>query len=141
MIGFMKNLEITWAYSKRRGKCLDFFVSGKSLLKEIERRGRDLVPRLGTSLLPIESSLRDMLLLHSTADSPSGRVVLYVCSECGDFGCGVVSVKVNREGSDFVWSSFVYENDGENKAIELEKIGPFRFSADNYLSALSVTMV
>jgi hypothetical protein len=135
----MKTLEINWFFSKRRGKRLDFFVSGKSLLKEIERRGYDLVPRLGSDLLPIDSVTRDLLLLEMAGDTPSGRVALYICPECGDIGCGVVSVKISRDRSDIVWSDLVWENNYDNNLVTLEKLGPFRFNEEDYRSILSMT--
>jgi hypothetical protein len=132
----MKTLEIRWAQSKRRGKCLDFFVSGRSLLKEIERRGHDHVPRLGSDLLPIDSETRDLLLLECNGDTPSGRVALYVCPECGDHGCGVVSVKVTREGTDILWSEFGFENNWGDEFFLMEKLGPFRFNEEKYRHTL-----
>ena len=72
------------------------------MLKEIERRGHDRIPRLGSELLPIDSETRDFLLLERNGDTPSGRVALYVCPLCGDYGCGVVSVKVTRDGTDIL---------------------------------------
>lgn len=132
----MKAMDIGWTQSKRRGKCLDFFVSGRSLLQEIERRGYDLVPRLGTELLPVDMETRELLSLKCAGDTPSGRVALYVCPECGDYGCGVVSAKIARDGSDIVWSEFGYENDYDGNFLPIEKLGPFRFNEAEYRHAL-----
>lgn len=129
----VKTLEINWFHSKR-GKCLDFYVSGKPLFREIQLRGYDLFPRLGSDSVPIDIATREHLLLEAVSDTPSGRVALYICPLCGDYGCGVVSVKINRDGSDFVWGDFVWEN--QDTVMELEKLGPFRFSEENYRSAL-----
>jgi hypothetical protein len=137
----MKTLDIRWTQSKRRGKCLDFFVSGRSLLKEIERRGHDLVPRLGSELLPIDSKTRNLLLLESTGDTPSGRVALYVCPLCGDYGCGVISVKVTREGTDILWREFGRENDWDNEFFPIEKLGPFSFSEEKYRHTLTTALL
>jgi hypothetical protein len=132
----MKTLEIKWAHSKRRGKRLDFYVSGRSLLKAVERRGYDLVPRLGSELLPIDMETRALLLLEKCGDTPGGRVGLYVCPLCGDYGCGVVSVRITREGSDILWSEIGYENGHDEGFLQIEKLGPFRFDEKAYRQAL-----
>lgn len=36
----------------------------------------------------------------------SGRVVLYVCDQCGDLACGAVTVLVTRYPDGFGWSDF-----------------------------------
>src|SRR5262245_21851009 len=107
----MKILEIKWVFDRRRGKRLDFVVSGRSLYKELRRRGYDVVPRLGSNLVPVDSTTRRLLLLEKAGDMASGRVALYVCPLCGDLGCGAVSVRITRENTDIVWSEFEWESD------------------------------
>jgi hypothetical protein len=137
----MKTFEIGWTSSKKYGKTLDFLVSGKSLLKEVERRGMDVVPRLGAASIPVDFKTRDLLLLNCRGDMPSGRVALYICPLCGDYGCGVVSAKIYRENSSFIWSDFAWETNYEDKLYYLEKLGPFRFAEDQYRDALTVRSV
>jgi hypothetical protein len=137
----MKTLEIGWSSSKKYGKILDFLVSGKSLLTEVEKRGMDVVPRLGAASIPVDFTTRDLLLLNCRGDMPSGRVALYVCPLCGDYGCGVVSAKIYRENSSFIWSDFAWENDYESKLFFLKKLGPFRFAQGQYQNALAVRSV
>jgi hypothetical protein len=52
----------------------------------------------------------DRLLLTSEADFPNERRSLFVCAECGDLGCGAVTLSVTRVGGKVVWSDFGYEN-------------------------------
>jgi hypothetical protein len=137
----MKTLEIGWSSSKKYGKLLDFLVSAKSLLTELERRGMDVVPRLGAASIPVDFKTRDLLLLTCRGDMPSGRVALYICPLCGDYGCGVVSAKIYRENSSFIWSDFAWETNYENKLYYLEKLGPFRFVEGQYRDALAVRSV
>lgn len=136
----MRTLALGWSNSRRRGKRLDFFVSGAPLLKEIEARGFDLVPRLGGGYLPIDGKTRDLLLLEEESDAPSGRVALYVCAECEDLACGCVSARISRDGPDFVWSDFVFESAADQEPSPLEKLGPFRFSGESYRRALTVSI-
>ena len=81
----MKRLEIKEVAGRKSGKVLDFVVSGRSLLKDLERRDIHLAPRLWTETLPVPIELRDLLLIEKPGDMPSGGVALYVCSMCGDF--------------------------------------------------------
>lgn len=51
----------------------------------------------------------------------SGRVPLYVCSQCGDLGCGAFAVRVEREvgtsgGRVVTWSDFAWETDYSSDA-------------------------
>jgi len=132
----MKTLTIEAIRSQKYSAILDFCVSGRSLLKEIERRkGCDFVSRLGSELEPTDVRTRDALLLEKTDDLSSGRVVLYTCP-CGDFGCGVISAKIIREGKHIIWSDFGYENEFDDELILLERLGPFRFEEEQYRQAI-----
>ena len=132
----MKILEIKWVFDRRRGKRLDFVVSGRSLYKELRRRGYDVVPRLGSNLVPVDSTTRRLLLLEKAGDMASGRVALYVCPLCGDLGCGAVSVRITRENTDIVWSEFEWESDCEDHFLAIENLGPFRFRGTEYRHAI-----
>jgi len=65
----------------------------------------------------------------------SERVLLYVCPECGDIGCGAYSVKVSRTTDIFTWSDFAYEN-GYEDARSIEHLGPYIFNAEKYEAAI-----
>jgi hypothetical protein len=132
----MKTLEFRRVFDPRRGERLDFVVSGRSLYKELRRRGYDVVPRLGSGLVPVDSETRDLLLLEKEGDTPTGRVALYVCPLCAHLGCGVVSAKIAREGAEIVWSEFVWETDCEDHFQPLDNVGPYRFREPAYRSAI-----
>jgi hypothetical protein len=78
------------------------------------------------------------LLLEEAADLPDDRRTLYVCPECGDVGCGVVSLVVERAGDKIVWRDFGYENNYEKvvRAEGFEGVGPFVFKRAEYEEAL-----
>ena len=126
----LKTLALDWVEDNRRGRFLDFVVSGRSLFMEMRRRGYDLVPRLSGKLVPLDVEARDLLLLEREGDTESGRVALYVCAGCGDYGCGVVSAMISRIDSDIQWSDFVWEQGPE--VVPIENLGPFRFREDDY---------
>lgn len=132
----MKALELQWVFDPKRGECLDFVVSGRSLYKELRRRGYDVVPRLKSRLVPVDAGTRDLLLLEREGDTPSGRVALYGCPLCGHIGCGVVSARITREGADILWSEFAWETDCEDHFQTLEKLGPYRFREAEYRKSI-----
>lgn len=46
----------------------------------------------------------------ASPDSESGRILLYICPECGDIGCGAYSAFIEHGGGTYVWRDFAYEN-------------------------------
>lgn len=74
------------------------------------------------------------LLLRENAILPDDRRSLFLCSECGDLGCGTITVRVEERYGTMVWKSFGYENNYENR-VELDgysSVGPFTFEAEKY---------
>ena len=132
----MKALELRLVFAPRRGEQLDFVVSGSSLYKELGRRGYDVVPRLGSKLVPVDTETRDLLFLEREGDTATGRVALYVCPLCRHLGCGVVSAKIARDGADICWSDFAWETDCVEDLQPLERLGPYRFREAEYRAAI-----
>ncbi len=132
----MKNLSIMEIRSKRRGALRDFAISGRPLLPGFERQGFDLVPRIGNGLVPIDIETQSLLLCERSGDTPSGRVALYICPLCGDYGCGVISAKIEKDAGSIVWSEFGYENDYYGEFHPIERLGPFRFAFEDYQSVV-----
>jgi len=113
---------------------LDFVVNGESLWK-IVGQARDMV-----SVLCSEYDLNETtkavhrLLLREQADLPDNRRSLFICSECGNLGCGTITVVVAKHGGAIVWKNFGYENNYEDHVLldEYGSIGPFTFNAVEY---------
>jgi hypothetical protein len=84
--------------------------------------------------LPETLKAADRLLLTCDADLPNNRRSLFVCAECGDLGCGTVSVLVTRVADLLIWSDFGYENTYEEQVSHepYENIGPFQFDRKDY---------
>jgi hypothetical protein len=79
--------------------------------------------------------------LGSGARRPPGdRVSLYVCPECGDVGCGAVTLKVEFAVEEVIWSDFGYENNFEESIdrASYSSMGPFRFSRQAYEDLMSL---
>ena len=122
---------------KSSRRFFDLIVDGASLW---ERLGKphDLVSVLCSDFaLPETLKAVDRLLLRSDADLPNDRRSLFVCAECGDLGCGAVSVLVTRVDDHVIWSDFGYENTYEEQISRegYEDIGPFQFESKVYESA------
>lgn len=72
-------------------------------------------------------------------DLPSGRAPLYVCSQCGDLGCGVFSVRVTYDKTvdpaTVTWTDFAWESDGDPRlepSPDLAALPPIEFDLVHY---------
>jgi hypothetical protein len=113
---------------------LDFAVNGQSLWETVGK-SRDTVSVLCREY-PIDESIRavNRLLLTEKADFPNDRRSLFICSECGDLGCGAITVSVVSEGSAIIWRDFGFENTNEQNIVlnDYTGFGPFSFDAASY---------
>lgn len=116
---------------------LDFVVDGESLWEKVGSE-RDAVSVICFEYIYEETvKAISRLLLTEKAVIPGDRRSLFICSECGDIGCGAVTAFVEREGQWIVWKDFGYENDYEenNRLDEYRHIGAYRFEWTRYESA------
>jgi hypothetical protein len=117
---------------------LDFIVNGQSLWEALGKR-HDMVSILCAEYSTDETAKSiGRLLLREKAALPNDRRSLFVCSECGDLGCGSITVAIDKQGETITWNTFGYENTYEDK-IWLEdycSIGPFTFNGALYESTL-----
>lgn len=111
----------------------DFIVDGQPLSELVG----DQVSCLGWFVPEENAKAARRLLLKDPADLPNNRRTLYVCPECGDIGCGVVSLVVERAGDKIIWRDFGYENNYEGiiHAEGFAGVGPFRFDRAEYEEA------
>ena len=111
----ISSLELAWKVrdgggGRARRDYLDFVVDGQSLGALV---GGDLVSCLGWMIPNENDAALRRLLLDAPADLPNERRILYVCPECGDIGCGAITLQVDREGEFVTWRNFGYENNYE----------------------------
>jgi hypothetical protein len=104
--------------SKSERHFLDFVVDGESLWEALgERHGM-------VSILCAEYSADETakaagrLILSEKADLPNDRRSLFVCSECGDLGCGAITA-VERQGESITWKAFGYENTTKTRSCSM----------------------
>jgi hypothetical protein len=136
-------LEFRWASRAGSGRktarqYLDYMVDRKPL-SELLGSGRfDMIGRLGWGVLSEQKRTINRLLLRDAADLPNGRCMVFVCSECGDIGCGAITATIEKYGEHIVWRDFGYQNSSDQTAPRLEDfvaIVPFNFDAGAYLQA------
>jgi hypothetical protein len=139
----MSLLELRPAHRRGGGgkterKFLDFVVDGSSLQETLGVF--EQVGGLGWGTPEGQRLYVGRLLLQEPTDAPSGRVPLYVCAECGDIGCGAITVRVHKSGSTFVWSDFAFENNYDAAMIDTDQfrhVGPFAFNKAEYWGVLN----
>jgi hypothetical protein len=115
---------------------LDFVISGRSL-KDLLRLS-DLVTPLCHQWQTTEVHRSIEHLLLQSASLRNGRVPIYVCAECGDIGCGVVSAEIVREDDAIIWRDFGRENNYEEEVHRdlYSHVGPINFSWSQYKETL-----
>jgi hypothetical protein len=133
-------------YANRRFKSerhfLDLVVDGQSLWEAVGK-SRDMVSVLCAEYAAEETAKAvGRLLLREKAYLPNDRRSLFVCSECGDLGCGSITAVIEKQGETITWKAFGYENTYEDKIgfDEYSKLGPFSFSATAYERTLMQSM-
>jgi hypothetical protein len=103
-------------------------------LSTINSRSGTKVTALGC--WPPDSERKHIQQLLST----SGRIPLYVCAECGDLGCGAITVLVERTPDGFVWRDLAFENNYDASITDAESyraVGPFVFNKTEYWQVLN----
>src|SRR5688572_20373327 len=90
-------------------KFLDFIVDGQSLHALVGNKLDSVSCLAQWPRMAETQKALDRLLLLEPADFPNNRRSLYVCGECGDLGCGAVSITIVEQDDTFTWHSFGYE--------------------------------
>ncbi|MBC9933153.1 hypothetical protein [Chitinophaga qingshengii] len=83
-------------------------------------------------------ALKEFRLQQKTylADS---RITLYICTCCGDIGCGAVTAKIIDNGSQVIWTKFASQDAREAEDIYIIPTVPdLIFDRAHYFKALSV---
>ena len=124
--------------SKSECHFLDFVISGQSLWEQ--PRKPDMVSVLCSEYAAKahDESVRaiNRLLLIEKANLPDDRRSLFICSECGDSGCGAITGHIVRDGGAIVWGDFGHQNNYEDHIAlgPYEGLGPFMIDAKCYES-------
>lgn len=129
-------LDIVWTTrsggsGRTERRFLDFVIDGMPLWSRINADFISPFGWLGAD--EQETSIR-RLLRKTPPDMHDGRTTLYICPECGDLGCGAVTLLVQREMDVIVWKDFGVQNNYEDVVHTdgFHDIGPFSFNEGQY---------
>lgn len=124
--------------TKAERNYIDFIVSGKSLGQLLGLPELDLIGTFGWSKnKEYENRNIGEFLGLEKPELDTGRTSFYVCSECGDIGCGAITAKIEISDKDVIWKDFGYENNySEPHLTDYKEIGPFIFDKTEYIMTL-----
>lgn len=111
---------------------LDFVVNGHSLW-QLVGKSRDMVSILCREFV-LDQTFKSVnrALLRQEGDLPDNRRSLFICSECGDIGCGAITARIVKEGDAILWRDFGFENNYQKHVDPYKELGPFTFDAVSY---------
>lgn len=124
----------TGATTTQERLSVDFLINGTSLLTSIAKADAghdDFMGCLVRGFPKQNAQAVDRFTCVASPDSESGRVLLYICPECGDIGCGAYSAFIERGGGTYVWRDFAYEY-GYEDPRPISGVGPYTFEAKQY---------
>ncbi|MFT5599821.1 MAG: hypothetical protein ACI9N1_000047 [Flavobacteriales bacterium] len=90
---------------------VDFLVNNESLYEKFELDGTLRIGVLGWSSQEWETKNINIFLSEIKPVLDNGRVELFVCSDCGDIGCGATTLKLTKTNNKIVWSEFGDDDD------------------------------
>lgn len=121
---------------KKEQTYLDFKIDEKSLIDYLKLGNMDLISPFGwgdNENYEIQLLKEFRVEILPTLDS--GRVMFYVCPECGDISCGAITGLVSEnERGQIEWSDFGYENDYQGVVEKYANIS-FCFERTDYFRA------
>ncbi|MDR2494760.1 MAG: hypothetical protein LBD24_06015 [Spirochaetaceae bacterium] len=113
---------------------IDFMIDNKSLLHILVNEfdgNNDYMGCFSKGWNKLNEESKNKLLLKKEPDTTDGRIMVYVCPECADIGCGALCCKINTFEEFYVWNDFAYENNYE-EAKRIKAVGPYYFNRKSY---------
>ena len=132
-------LNVKGRVVKQERFTVDFLVNGQSLYELLSAHSLDLVGRFSQGNRAWNEESANIFLTKQSADIENSRIMLYVCPECGDIGCGAITVTIIKSDNSYAWTEFGYENNYDPQMMDLDSyrtIGPFRFQFDEYCEVI-----
>jgi len=124
--------------NKQERHYLDFIISGQTLREILGINNSDLITPFGWGdNKEYEKDLIQVLTLRKKSDLETGRVMLYVCPECGDIDCGAITAIILDLGDRIVWKDFGYETGYGDVTEEYPIIEPIEIDGQSYFQAFS----
>ncbi len=117
----------------------DFIVSGNSLKTILNIETADFITLFCWDIINREykNHILNVFRLKEKSPLESGRVMIYVCAECGDIGCGAITASLKDFGDRIIWSDFGYETDYGGITETYDQVKPIEFNRASYFAAFS----
>lgn len=117
---------------------LDFFISGKSLKTLLDIETADYITLFGWGTnKEYDRHILNVFRLKEKSQLETGRVMIYVCPECGDIDCGAITATIKDFGDRIIWRDFGYETDYGGLTETYDQIEPIEFDRISYFKAFS----
>jgi hypothetical protein len=138
----VREIEADLVRSKAQRHFLDFVVDGVPLYPDFRRRGFDCITPLwlgDATARPFAVNAARRLLGELEGDAPGERVTVYSCAECGDLGCGAVTVRITVENDTVAWRDWGWQTnyDEEVSSEDLADLGDMEFHRREYEAVLA----
>jgi hypothetical protein len=116
----------------------DFIVSGKSLKTFLNIETADFITLFGWGTnQEYDRHILNVFRLKEKSQLTSGRVMIYVCPECGDIDCGAITATIKDFGDRIIWGDFGYETDYGGLTETYDQVKPIEFDRTSYFAAFS----
>ena len=125
---------------------LDFLVNAEALAPRVQEAGYDLISCLwvdNATAAPESHQSARRLLAQLAGDAPHGRVSVYGCAECGDLGCGAVTVALTVGEDTVTWAEWGYQTNYEDEVHDVDDIPGLRdyvFDRRDYERVITAAM-
>jgi len=117
---------------------LDFLISGIPLKTLLNIETADYITLLGwMTNQEYERHILNVFTLKEKSELNNGRVMIYVCPECGDIDCGAITANIRDYSNKITWSDFGYETSYGGLTETYDQIEPIEFDRTSYFSAFS----
>jgi hypothetical protein len=134
----LSSIDVIWASRVGGGgrterRYLDFVIDG---VKLCSRFNADFIPPFGWFTVDQQLATIERLRRKKMPDLGHNRTSLCICPECGDLGCGAISVSVEGGAGIVEWKDFGIQNNYEDTIHrqDFKGIGPFTFDGARYHS-------
>jgi hypothetical protein len=131
-----KDLQLVWKKYEDK-QYAEFMISGESLKNYLGIPEDKTVTSIGFfENKELEKIALNEFRLKQKTRLLGGRVELYICDDCGDIGCGSVTVKIIDGGDEIIWSDFAYQSSSD-EVVEYIKVDDIVFERKKYFNAFA----
>jgi hypothetical protein len=119
--------------NQKKRTSINFNIDGESLLDKLSTASGGHTDYMGCFVKGVDdnSKIYNAFTCKENSDLEEGRVLLYICPECGDIGCGAYAAKIEKNNNQYLWQDFAYVN-GYEDAVKIEGVGPYYFNENEY---------